>query len=178
MKESYSEHVSSRNSIPLGLTIYQLDQTDQHTENSKFSLSKLDFHLDHILITKQHFPWLKDTHITKASSGGALAGVPVYFRRNISSGGGERGSRQRGLLGAFSRPFLRALLEINLEAPKKLPRDLLIAPRRPRRLPRGSKIHEKSMPRGILSWISNLHRFLIDFNSQLGPSEAHLALAG
>ena len=28
------------------------------------------------------------SHITKASSGGALAGVPIYFRRNISSGGG------------------------------------------------------------------------------------------
>ena len=41
-----------------------------------------------------------------------------------------------------------------------------------------SVIHQKSMPRGTPSWTSNLYRSLIDFGSQLGPSEPNLALAG
>ena len=48
-------------------------------------------------------------YITKASSGGALAGVSVYFRRNISSGGGG-GRRPKVFLRGFWSAFLEALL--------------------------------------------------------------------
>ncbi len=48
--------------------------------------------------------------ITKASSGEALAGVPVYFRRNISSGGGGGGRVRGSLLRGFLRAFLKVLL--------------------------------------------------------------------
>ena len=45
-------------------------------------------------------------------------------------------------------------------------------------IPKLTKIDEKSMPRGTLTWTSNFDRFSFDFCSELGPSEPNLALAG
>ena len=44
--------------------------------------------------------------------------------------------------------------------------------------PKSTKIHEKSMPGGLPKLRAIFDRFLIDFYSQLGSCEPHLALAG